>query len=446
VLISNRIHSTRNQINGFKTYINELHKVLLDTNLILSISSRDPTLIHLLDGKAANALHQTVPISMRKEQGIYFTNHSLAEKIASDLSRLLAKGIKVIDPTCGVGNLLLACANYLPIGNNLGDTINIWSNYLFGNDLFEEFILATKLKLILFAAIRSRDVKNIENIVLDRGTFPGLQTKDILQGEILEEKVDCVVVNPPFGQAYAPDNCKWSTGNIQKAGLFFERIMRSAPQDQNIIAILPDVLRSGTRYSKWRKIVASLASSLTLEMSGRFDNEADVDVFVLKVKTGRGIDSVDWLRFDESTEKTTKSVSDYFEVHVGPVVPHRSKEEGPKYPYIHVRNTLAWETTKNINEFRKYRGKVYKPPFVVVHRTSSPRDKYRCVATILDYNSDIAVENHLLILLPKDRSFKKCDELLKILKDDRTNKWMNSRICCRHLTVASVKELPWWSE
>ena len=340
--MTNTIRSMRNHVNGFHTYVDELHKVLFDEDIVYSILSNDDNIYHLLDGRATIALHQTVPITVKKEQGIFFTNHALAGKISSNLSNLLTKGIKVADPACGAGNLLLACANYLPIGNSLKETIDIWSGLVFGGDLFEEFVLATKLRLMLLAMIRSRDVGNIRNIVLKMEAFPGLRVKDIFSSDDIAERVDCVVVNPPFGHTDAPGDCKWATGMTQKAGLFFERIMRSASQDQQIIAILPDVLRSGTRYNKWRKMVASLASSVTVEITGRFDDETDVDVFVLSAMAGKDCNSVDWLRFDRSTEKPTKSTSDFFEVHVGSVVPHRDKEKGPSYPYIHARTMPTW--------------------------------------------------------------------------------------------------------
>lgn len=444
-MTNNTIKNIRNQINGFHTYVDELHNVLLDENLVYSILSNDDNLYHLLDGRATTALYQTVPVTMRKEQGIFFTNHALAEKISSNLSNLLAKGIKVADPACGAGNLLSACANYLPIGNSLEETIDIWSSLIFGCDLVEEFVSATKLRLMLLAAIRSRDAKNVKNIVSKMEAFPGLRVKDILSSDDIAERVDCVVVNPPFGNINAPDDCEWATGIVQKAGVIFEQIMRSASEGQQIIAILPDVLRSGTRYGKWRQLITDLASSVTIELTGRFDKEVDVDVFILNTIAGNGCSQVDWLILDTRIEKPIKSISDYFDIHVGSVVPNRDSEDGPSYPYIHARTIPAWETVEHIHETRKYKGTVFKPPFVAVHRTSSPRDRYRCVGTIINANTEVAVENHLIVLSPKNHSLEKCDELLRSLKHNDTNKWMNSRICCRHLTVASMKELPWWS-
>ena len=151
--MTDTIKNVRNHINGFHTYLDELLKVLFDENTVYSVLRNDDNLYHLLDGRETIALHQTIPVTIRKAQGIFFTNHALAGKISSNLSNLLTKGIKVADPACGAGNLLLACANLLPIGNSLEETIDIWSGLIFGGDLFEEFVLATKLRLMLLAMI-----------------------------------------------------------------------------------------------------------------------------------------------------------------------------------------------------------------------------------------------------------------------------------------------------
>ncbi|MFC1979668.1 hypothetical protein ACFLVS_02175 [Chloroflexota bacterium] len=137
-MVNNTTQSIGNQINGFRIYGDELHEALLDENLLYSISNNDANLYHLLDGRATSALCQTVPVTMRRAQGIFFTNHALSEKISSKLSGLLTKGIKVADPACGAGNLLSACANYLPIGKSLEETIDVWSGLIFGYDLQRE--------------------------------------------------------------------------------------------------------------------------------------------------------------------------------------------------------------------------------------------------------------------------------------------------------------------
>jgi hypothetical protein len=395
-----------------------------------------------LDGKASAVLQQTVPIAVRKDAGIFFTHHNLGNHVANKIAHLLSGGHRITDPTCGAGDLLLACANYLPIGKTLHETLDIWSALISGYDLYEEFIVATKLRLGLLEAFRSKDFRDLEHTLYVRGIFPGLHVADSLTLETIGE--GSIVVNPPFGNLIAPDNCEWAHGKVQKAGVFFETILRTANDGQHIVAILPDVLRSGTRYKYWRQMVSELSSSLSVELKGRFDKEVDIDVFILHVIRGQTIGAIDWIDSCEKYDLMNGRVSDYFDVHVGPVVPHRDLQEGPKYPYIHARTAVEWDTIDKISDERRYMGNVFKPPFVVIHRTSSPSDKNRCVGTIVTGNRKVAVENHLIVLCPKERSLQQCRELIEILKHHRTNEWMNKRICCRHLTVSSVKELPWW--
>jgi hypothetical protein len=216
----------------------------------------------------------------------------------------------------------------------------------------------------------------------------------------------------------APEDCQWAAGKIQIAGWFLEKLLRTAPEGQHVVAVLPDVLRSGTRYRKWRDMLSRLCVSIDIELAGRFDTNTDVDVFILY------------------------AVADFFDVHVGSVVPHRDSLEGPSYPYIHARIAPAWQTIDHVSEERPYRGTVFPPPFVVVHRTSSPSDKNRCVATIVNEKREVAVENHLLVLLPHDKSLQSCKHLLEVLKSPQSSEWLNERIRCRHLTVEALRELP----
>ena len=92
----------------------------------------------------------------------------------------------------------------------------------------------------------------------------------------------------------------------------------------------------------------------------------------------------------------------------------------------------------------KYEGKVFTPPFVVIRRTSSPKDKNRAVPTLITQSGTYAVENHLFILNPKDNKIVTCKNLVKRLKDARTNIWLNNNIRCRHLTKKSILDIPWW--
>ena len=129
-------------------------------------------------------------------------------------------------------------------------------------------------------------------------------------------------------------------------------------------------------------------------------------------------------------------------MHVGPVVPHRDPELGPVHPYLHARSATPWQTITDIPEKRAYQGTVFQPPFVVVRRTSAPHDPHRAVGTVVFTEEKVAVENHLVVLVPKDGTLSSCDRLINSLRMKETDDWLNQRIRCRHLTIGVVKELP----
>ena len=86
---------------------------------------------------------------------------------------------------------------------------------------------------------------------------------------------------------------------------------------------------------------------------------------------------------------------------------------------------------------------MFEPPFVVVRRTSSPSDRNRAVATVIVGEKSVAVENHLLVLLPKDGEVKNCHKLVQVLALAGTNDFLNAGIRCRHLTTGVVAQIPW---
>ncbi|MCX5998814.1 MAG: N-6 DNA methylase [Chloroflexi bacterium] len=433
-------------VSQFSSYSDHIRRLLSDLALTTYHGSSEEVISGVLNGEAISALKQLVPIEVRRKAGLFFTSTQLADSVAARLAPRLRTGVRVLDPACGAGNLLIACARYLPTGSNLRQTLGMWSDFIVGYDLHQEFVRATQLRLTLLAASKHPEESKILRYLDPSSIFSGLTAGDFFANKRLSD-VDCIVVNPPFGHISAPPDCQWSTGRIQTAGFFFERLLRLTYNGQHIAAILPDVLRSGTRYHRWRTMVSKACSSLEAEPIGRFDKDADVDVFILHaVVGGSARSSCEWPRLKVEDEDLPHVVGDFFEVRVGSVVPHRDPLSGPSYPYLHARTAPAWQTLQCINDERKYSGTVFDPPFVIVHRTSSPSDRYRCVATLVDEKRKVAAENHLLILKPKDRSLETCVELMDLLRLDETNDWMNHRIRCRHLTVSALRELPYWTK
>ncbi len=416
----------------FNKYLNPLGQDVLDEEIIASI----------LNGEATLALKHLIPLEERRDRGIFFTSSALANKVAVYLKPLLKQGFTLIDPACGAGNLLLACTEYLQCQDSLEDTLELWNRQISGFDIQPEFVKAAKIRLALLAAFRSKIQKPKREIPLDN-IFQNIIVSDAFTHLPLRSD-QCIVINPPFGDMEAPSSCTWAKGNVQIAGWFIEQILKTAPVNQNIIAILPDVLRSGARYAKWRKVISEFGNIVTIDIAGRFDNDTDVDVFIIHIVNGVGQDKIiPWMITDNGAFEARSTVSDYFEAHVGSVVPHRDPVEGNFYPYIHARTAKPWETIKEIKEQLQTTRKIFTPPFVVVHRTSSPTDNNRCVASVIDENQKVAVENHLIVLEPKEGGVEMCKSLVNVLKSQTTNEFLNQRIRCRHLTVASVKEIPW---
>lgn len=433
-------------MEAFELYSRELE------NLALKLS--DPStggqfhlaISDILDRQLSQVLRSLVPLSELRQTGAFFTDHQLAGELVKSITPEIERGATVIDPACGLGDLLLACARHFPILEDLGSTLEEWSHKLKGCDLYPQFIRATKARLVLLAIGRGAQAHS--TIPTFKELFPQIGVCDSLSPQSRIPTADCIVINPPYSMVPAPDECTWTAGSVSQAALFLEKCIEDASPGTKIVAILPDVLRTGSRYLKWRNHIENNARVESIEIVGRFDALTDIDVFIARLTVGanehrRGRD---WWNSDPNIETPAKTVGDYFEVRVGPVVPYRDPLEGPSYPYIHAQQLPTWESIEADFSFRKFTGTTFVPPFVVVRRTSRPGDKHRAVGTIITGKDPVAVENHLLVLKPKSGSVDDCLQLLNNLRSPKTNTWLNERIRCRHLTVSALRALPWWVE
>ena len=396
-----------------------------------------------LDGEPAEVLRRQEDRSLLREQGAYFTSAKMARRLASKVPvRSDSQGL-YFDPACGAGDLLLGVAKRLPVAPTLKGTILDWGKRLAGWDISHDFVRMAKARLVLLAASRCRTRPSSHEIVLD-SVFPRISVRDFLAQSKRLQPDDVVVMNPPFSYIATPYNCGWSSGQVNAAAVFMEKVVRDAPAGLRVVAILPEVLRSGTRYDRWRSVLASLSRIGGQRPLGRFDKWTDVDVYLLdlvRASSERVHGSNDVL----SVGTTRGGVGRRFSVHVGPVVPHRHKETGPDVRFIHARSVPAWGECEGAVETRRFSGRLFLPPFVVVRRTSRPGDAKRAVATLVLGRSPVAVENHLVVLVPRDASAATCRELMCRLASRKTDSWLDNRIRCRHLTTRILAALPWWN-
>jgi hypothetical protein len=389
---------------------------------------------------ADSILRKFISIGEMKKAGSFFTGERLAKATIDKFIVPISNSSVVLDPTCGSGNLLLECSRRLSIEKSLSKTLMSWGNVLRGYDIHEAFVDATKLRLILEAINRgaSKDC-SIEDARLYFSKIRSENAMSVDKNDLAE--VTHLVANPPFSSWDSPIFDYWKPGLVNAAGVIFDHYVRNLKDGCEVSTILPDVLRSGSRYAPWRRFISeNMEGKISVE--GQFNSKTDVDVFIIygAIKKEKEGTPIFWFQ----TTNSTFLVSDFFDVSVGPLVAYRDPQEGKDAPYVHSKNTPIWETKSIFEERRQFKGRLTQPPFVVVRRTSSPSDKYRTPAAIITGNQAVAVENHLIILSPKSGKIKDCRKLLLSLQSDKTNNFVNDRIRCRHLTVGVVKDIPLW--
>jgi N-6 DNA Methylase len=434
-------------MKSFEPYIQVLESLASEYLSSATINNQARLKIeNVLNGQPSKVIRELVPISELRASGVFFTNRSLADQLVNLIVSDIKQGVNVYDPACGVGDLLLACARHFPISEDLTTTLKDWNKRLGGGDLYSAFIRATKVRLLLLAIERG-SLPHTQPPLLEH-LFSQIQVRDALaQEEIIPQKI-CIVINPPYTMVQAPKTCTWASGLVSHAALFLEKYVYSASPGTKIVAILPDVLRTGSRYIRWRAHIEKCAKIEKIELLGCFDTLTDVNTFVCQLTVGSFLveKGMSWWVSKAKDDQPVKTVGEYFEVRVGPVVPHRHPLDGPVYPYIHAHQLPSWKSIEPTSEVRNFSGTIFVPPFVAVRRTSRPGDKYRAIGTIILGEQPVAVENHLIVLKPKSSELDDCLKLLEVLRCVQTNDWLDERIRCRHLTVTALRDLPWWIE
>jgi len=305
-----------------------------------------------LDGVAGAELRRLVELPTRRAFGAFFTGSVLAEQLLGDLRFRTGKQF-IYDPTVGAGDLLLAAARRLPLRRTLANTLAEWGQCLAGTDLQTEFVEATKLRIALLARQRHGG-----KTMLPSGwqsLLPHIRCANGLEQKSLFARATHLLMNPPYSLTTAPTDCKWAGGRVSEAALFVVSALEQVTAKTRLLAILPDVLCSGSFQHHWRERVSDLGEIASVERYGIFDDSADVDVFLLDVQRRSTIGATA-NRWPTPGESNGASIADYFDVHVERVVPHRDPEAGKLHPYIHPRNVPVWEEMTRFPDKRRHVG------------------------------------------------------------------------------------------
>jgi hypothetical protein len=393
-----------------------------------------------LNGQASVELQRVASLKTRRKYGAYFTGTILSERLLTKCASFDGERT-FYDATCGMGDLLLATAKKLPLATTLPETLKQWGNRLAGTDLHAEFIEGAKIRLVLMACQRHQTTETL--IDSPDKFFPHIQVGNGLTEETAFQAATTLLLNPPFGVVDSQRGCKWAGGRVSEASTFIVTALERIRPGTEVLAILPEVLRSGSFSQHWRNRVSELAEVHIVEPYGVFDESADVDVFLLRLVRRAEGKSTHIKRWPIPRTTRNTKVTDYFDVHVGRVVPHRDPEVGQEYPYIHPRGVPTWVVMREFKVTRRHNGVAYQAPFVAIRRTSRPAHPYRAAATVIAGNCPVAVENHFIVCLPKDKTLRSCRELMHQLRTNAVNNFLNERIRCRHLTVSSVEAIPY---
>lgn len=398
-----------------------------------------------LNGQAGTRLRDLVPRAVRRAEGAYFTGSQVRARFDS----LLSDGPGFWDPACGAGDLLLAAAERLPLAANLRDTLDTWGASLRGGDLQPSFVEVAKLRLFLLAAARHRKrgdeidqsstegIKAFRNIKVSNA-HEAIQSTHSFQGSL--------VINPPFGSMQAPHDCQWASGSVSQAAVMTLSAIQKLAIEHQVVAVLPDVLRSGSRYARWREEIESTIQLDQVDLYGQFDEHTDVDVFLLSGRRRRRAKQRQGTLWWPAADPM-HTISEVFDVRVGTVVDNRDPHLGPASPFLTARDLGESRELCAPIRHRNFSGRLFTPPFVAIRRTSRPGLRSggfgRASGTIVTGSIPIAVDNHVIVLDPVNGSADDCERLLKVLESPETSLWLDQRIRCRHLTVGVVRSIPW---
>jgi hypothetical protein len=416
-------------VSGFVPYVERLESLGARPGVLFDATE----LSAHLDGEAGRRLRDVLTIEELRELGAFFTGELLAKRLVDLVPH---DRQRYVDPACGCGDLLLAASTRLQVDRSLEKTLVRWNRQLLGRDLVPAFVRATRARLVLAAlsrgAVLAADLHRPADLLTNVTCADGLTVRP--------RSGDAVLLNPPYGHVPAPAGCEWTSGRTTEAALFLDRILDACSPGTYVAAILPEVLRAGSRYGRFRSVVERRLAVRTIQPAGVFDALTDVDVFLLGGDAGKGrmIDSARW-----TPRVHGPCLGDLCEVSVGALVDYRDPGLGSWHAYLDARGRGRMREVEP-RPRRRFDGTVVEPPFVVIGRTNRPTQGAgpRVRASIVRGERAVAVENHLLVLKPRDHTVRGCRALVRIVESERASEFLDERLRCRHLTVGAVEEIP----
>jgi len=391
-----------------------------------------------LDGRAGAEFRRLVPLTERRAAGTFFTSSRLRARALERYRSLIVAGVHAVDPACGLGDLLLGAADLIPAGWPPERRAAQARTTLYGRDLHPPLVEAAASRLSLWAAVAGARG--------DGTAAAPVEVGDAFGDDLDWSRFGLVLLNPPYAARRLEQPAVWGSGSVTAAAPFTLEVVERTVPGTRIAAILPDVLRSGARYAKWRAEIEKLAHLDDVDVFGAFDTWTDVDVFVAHLRRrGPGQRKRGCVTWQQQTPGVEPLLGDVASLSVGDVVPHRDVPGGAEVPYLTVEALPAWATTVAAPRTVRHSGRLHQPPFVALRRTSAPTKtpgSVRARAAVYACAGPVAVENHLIVVRPHDGSVTGCMRLMDALRRPETTDWLDQRLRLRHLTITALRELP----
>ena len=101
----------KGKISDYQEFVAELN-ANLDEWLKTPRGEWEAFAVKSVNGLASEEVRRLVSLDNRRQNGIFFTDSKLANRVLRGLQPVFTKQSKIYDPACGAGNLLISVADY----------------------------------------------------------------------------------------------------------------------------------------------------------------------------------------------------------------------------------------------------------------------------------------------------------------------------------------------
>jgi len=118
-------------MKAFNPYVWHLEELLLSSVCLPPNGNREQMIRAALDGQPSLELRKRVSLDRLRAAAAFFTGSRMARKaIAMAFPTTMPRDAVVLDPACGVGDLLVAFVGRLASSNDLALTLSQWGMHI----------------------------------------------------------------------------------------------------------------------------------------------------------------------------------------------------------------------------------------------------------------------------------------------------------------------------